>query len=30
MKIAQATTTQDFVPVDLVYEPIFTIADTAE
>ncbi|KAK1774135.1 hypothetical protein QBC45DRAFT_481592 [Copromyces sp. CBS 386.78] len=27
---AQATTTQDFVPIDLVYEPIFTIADTAE
>ncbi|EGO52195.1 hypothetical protein NEUTE1DRAFT_132914 [Neurospora tetrasperma FGSC 2508] len=29
-RAAQATTTQDFVPVDLVYEPIFTIADTAE
>ncbi|KAL0474894.1 hypothetical protein QR685DRAFT_432487 [Neurospora intermedia] len=29
-KYPQATTTQDFVPVDLVYEPIFTIADTAE
>ncbi|KAK3355691.1 hypothetical protein B0H65DRAFT_417269 [Neurospora tetraspora] len=27
-KYPQATTTQDFVPVDLVYEPIFTIADT--
>ncbi|KAK3950458.1 hypothetical protein QBC32DRAFT_407145 [Pseudoneurospora amorphoporcata] len=25
-----ATTTQGFVPIDLVYEPIFTIADTAE
>ncbi|KAK3397481.1 hypothetical protein B0T20DRAFT_461504 [Sordaria brevicollis] len=29
-KLPHATTTQDFVPVDLVYEPIFTIADTAE